>query len=44
MEVVNVCVSAGGHMTVSSYLVEQLDSPFAFGDGCSTEVDWQMHT
>lgn len=38
MEVVNVCVcvSAGGHMTVSSYLVEQLDSPppFAFGDGC----------
>ena len=31
-----VCVSAGGHMTVSSYLVEQLDSPppFAFGDGC----------
>ena len=30
-----VCVSAGGHMTVSSYLVEQLDSPPpAFGDGC----------
>jgi hypothetical protein len=31
-----VCVSAGGHMTVSSYLVEQLDFfiPLAFGDGC----------
>lgn len=41
MEVVNVCVSAGGHMTVSSYLVEQLDSPplCFFGMVVSTEAD-----
>lgn len=39
-----VCECAEGHMTISSYLVEQLDFfPLLLVMVVSAEVDWQMH-